>query len=90
MVPGETEEDRGGHDPAQDEADHEGDQRTHAPMLGPFRSGSAGSRAIHRPEGAVFTWAWGRVHPRTARLGRTRPRLGSTSKRAASNRGDVE
>ena len=57
-VVAEAEDDRGGHHPAQDEADHQGDQRTHAPMLGrsgpdrPFRAVDPGRVSVHLRVGA--------------------------------------
>ena len=67
-----AEDDGGGRDPAQDEADHQGDQRTHAPMLGPPAPPQAVSPEFTRPDGAVFTWVWELVHPGKGMPGRTR------------------
>ena len=56
----ETEEDEGGHHPAEEEADHQGDQRTHAPMLGRARRRTGRFRGV----GAA---RWGSVHLRRGR-----------------------
>jgi hypothetical protein len=51
----EAEEDRGGDDPAQDEADHQGDQWAHELMLGRNTADPAVSVLICPSDGAVFT-----------------------------------
>jgi hypothetical protein len=84
-----AEDDRGGHDRAQEEADHEGNHWTHDLMLGPTDAGTAPLGGMPRPDGSLFTSAWGGVHRSTWVCEPERPNL--TGRRGtARGRGDEE